>query len=329
MEYIKIPRLDMEASRIGLGTWAIGGWMWGGTDEKQSIETIHAAVDKGINLIDTAAVYGFGKSEEIVGKALQQGKKPRNEIILATKGGLEWKEDESIVRNASKDRIKKEVEDSLKRLQTDYIDIYQVHWPDHNTSFEETATILKELQKEGKIRAIGVSNFSVDQMDEFRKTAELDVLQPPYNLFEREVENSELPYCEKNNITTLLYSSLCRGLLTGKMKPESKWEGDDLRNVDPKFQNPRYDQYLYAVQQLDDYARQHHAKRVIHLAIRWILQQPGAHIPLWGGRKPEQMNPLEEMFDWELNKTDLKEIDKIINNTVKDPVGPEFMAPPK
>ena len=329
MEYIKIPQTDMEASRIGLGTWAIGGWMWGGTDEKLSIETIHAALDKGINLIDTAAVYGFGKSEEIVGKALQQGKKPRNEIILATKGGLEWKEDESIVRNASKDRIKKEVEDSLKRLQTDYIDIYQIHWPDHKTPMEETASTLKELQNEGKIRAIGVSNFSVEQMEEFRKTAELASLQPPYNVFEREIEKDVLPYCQKNGIVTLLYSSLCRGLLTGKMKPDSKWEGDDLRNVDPKFQTPRYDQYLYAVQQLDDYVRQHHAKRVIHLAIRWILQQPGAHIPLWGGRKPEQMDPLEEMFDWELNDEDLKEIDKIIENTIKDPVGPEFMAPPK
>jgi len=329
MEYIKIPQLDMEASRIGLGTWAIGGWMWGGTDEKLSIDTIHAALDKGVNLIDTAAVYGFGKSEEIVGKALQQGKKPRNEIILATKGGLEWKEDESIVRNSSKDRIKKEVEDSLKRLQTDYIDLYQIHWPDHNTPMEETASTLKELQEEGKIKAIGVSNFSVEQMDEFRKTTELASLQPPYNLFEREIENSELPYCKKNNITTLLYSSLCRGLLTGKMKPNSKWEGDDLRNVDPKFQSPRYDQYLYAVQQLDDYARLHHGKRVIHLAIRWILQQPGASVPLWGGRKPEQMNPLEEMFDWKLNDTDLKEIDKILENTIKDPVGPEFMAPQK
>lgn len=328
MEYQKIKGLEIEASRVGLGTWAIGGWMWGGTDEKQSIETIHAALDKGINLIDTAAVYGFGKSEEIVGKALQQGKKPRNEIILATKGGLEWKEDKSIVRNSSRGRIKKEVEDSLKRLQTDYIDIYQIHWPDHNTSFEETASTLKALQKEGKIRAIGVSNYSVEQMGKFRKTAELDTLQPPYNLFEREVEKSELPYCEKNNITTLLYGSLCRGLLSGKMKPGSSWEGDDLRNDDPKFQSPRYEQYLYAVQQLDDYARQHHGKRVIHLAIRWMLQQPGANIALWGARKPEQVDPLGEMFGWKLNEGDLKAIDGILHKTITDPVGPEFMAPP-
>lgn len=328
MEYQKIKGLNLEASSVGLGTWAIGGWMWGGTEEESSVKTIHAALDKGVNLIDTAPVYGFGVSEKIVGKAVKEADMPRDKIILATKVALDWNEG-NVFRNASEKRIRKEIEDSLERLQTDYIDLYQVHWPDPKTPIEETAKTLEALRKEGKIRAVGVSNFSVEQLKEFSKYAELSSVQPPYNLFERDIENDLLPYCKENDLTTLLYSSLCRGLLTGKMKPDSSWEGDDLRNVDPKFQSPRYEQYLYAVQKLDDYARQHHGKRIIHLAIRWILQQPGASIPLWGARKPEQVNPLGEMFGWELNDQDLKAIDDILKETIKDPVGPEFMAPPE
>lgn len=328
MEYLKLTGTDIKTSEIGLGTWAIGGWMWGGTEEKSAIEAIHAALDKGINLIDTAPVYGFGTSEKITGKALKDSSVPRDKIVLATKVALDWK-DEQVFRNASADRINKEIEDSLKRLQTDYVDLYQVHWPDHNTSVEETAKALQKLKEQGKIRAIGVSNFDINQIEEFRKYADLSSVQPPYNLFERDIEKDLLPYCEKNNLTTLLYSSLCRGLLTGKMKPDSTWEGDDLRNVDPKYQSPRYEQYLYAVQKLDDYVRAHHGKRIIHLAIRWILQQPGANIPLWGSRKPSQLDALDEVYGWELTNEDMKAIDKILNETIKDPVGPEFMAPPK
>lgn len=328
MEYLKLTGTDIKTSEIGLGTWAIGGWMWGGTEEKSAIEAIHAALDKGINLIDTAPVYGFGTSEKITGKALKDSSVPRDKIVLATKVALDWK-DEQVFRNASANRINKEIEDSLKRLQTDYVDLYQVHWPDHNTSVEETAKALQKLKDQGKIRAIGVSNFDTNQIEEFRKYADLSSVQPPYNLFERDIEKDLLPYCEKNNLTTLLYSSLCRGLLTGKMKPDSTWEGDDLRNVDPKYQSPRYEQYLYAVQKLDDYVRTHHGKRIIHLAIRWILQQPGANIPLWGSRRPSQLDALDEVYGWELTNEDMKAIDDILNETIKDPVGPEFMAPPK
>ncbi|MGM0566254.1 MAG: aldo/keto reductase [Bacteroidota bacterium] len=328
MEYLNLSGTDIRTSEIGLGTWAIGGWMWGGTEEKSAIEAIHAALNKGINLIDTAPVYGFGTSEKITGKALKESSVPRDKIVLATKVALDWKDDQ-VFRNASAERINKEIEDSLKRLQTDYVDLYQVHWPDHNTSIEETAKALQKLKDQGKIRAIGVSNFDTNQIEEFRKYADLSSVQPPYNLFEREIEKDLLPYCEKNNLTTLLYSSLCRGLLTGKMKPDSTWEGDDLRNVDPKYQSPRYEQYLYAVQKLDDYVRTHHGKRVIHLAIRWILQQPGANIPLWGSRRPSQLDALDEVYGWELTSDDMKAIDDILTQTIKDPVGPEFMAPPK
>ena len=194
MEHIKITGLPFDASRIGLGTWAIGGWLWGGTEESDAINTIHAALDNGINLIDTAPVYGFGRSEELVGKALQGGR--RAGAIIATKVGLDWGSGK-ILRNSTPARLRQELEDLLRRLKTDVIDIYQVHWPDASVPFEETARTLEALRREGKIRAIGVSNFSPEQMDRFRKGAPLAAIQPPYNLFEREIEKDVLPYAER------------------------------------------------------------------------------------------------------------------------------------
>lgn len=326
MEKVRIEALDSEVVRIGLGTWAIGGWMWGGTEEKPSIDTILAALDKGLNLVDTAPIYGFGKSEEIVGKALKQHGS-RDNIILATKTALEWTDD-AIKRNSSKERITKEVEDSLTRLQIDYIDIYQIHWPDYNTTFEETAETMQKLYDEGKIRASGVSNFSPEQMDEFRKTAPLHTNQPPYNLFERGIENDVLPYCKENGITTLTYGALCRGLLSGKMVPGMRFEGDDLRKVDPKFKESNFENYLKAVEELDEFARENYGKRVIHLAVRWLLDM-GADIALWGGRKPEQMDAIVEIQDWKIGEDALKKIDEIIERNIPEPIGPEFMAPPK
>src|SRR5438105_5253747 len=165
MEYARIPGTSPDVSRVALGTWAIGGWMWGGTDEAESIATIRAAVEHGINLIDTAPAYGFGRSEEIVGKALAEGNL-RSRVLIATKTGLEW-QDGKVFRNASRTRIMQEVEDSLRRLRTDYIDVYQVHWPDPLVAIEETAEAMLTLFKQGKIRAIGVSNFSIAQMERF------------------------------------------------------------------------------------------------------------------------------------------------------------------
>src|SRR5580704_6725580 len=200
MEFSKIPETSIRMSRIGLGTWAIGGWMWGGTDEEESIKTIHTAVERGVKLIDTAPAYGFGRSEEIVGRAIADGRL-RSRVVIATKAGLGWKGGK-VFRNASRDRILRESADSLRRLQTDYIDIYQVHWPDPLVPIEETAAAMQTLFDQGKIRAIGVSNFSVEQMQRFRDVAPLHVLQSPYNLFERGVEADLLPYCRKNNIAT-------------------------------------------------------------------------------------------------------------------------------
>lgn len=182
-EYIGIEGTNLLSSRIGLGTWAIGGWMWGGADKKESIRTIHAALDRGINLIDTAPVYGYGRSEEIVGEALRQHGR-RESIILATKVGIDWTTGR-IERNSTRQRILNELEDSLRRLQTDYIDIYQVHWPDPCAPIEETAATLRELYEQGKICAIGVSNHSPEEMDRFISVAPIHTIQPPYNLFER------------------------------------------------------------------------------------------------------------------------------------------------
>jgi aryl-alcohol dehydrogenase-like predicted oxidoreductase len=322
IEFAEIPETQLKVSRIALGTWAMGGWMWGGTDQRESVATIHAALHQGINLIDTAPVYGFGVSEEIVGAALLRR---RAQAVIATKVGLEWR-DGRIVRNATRARIMQEIDDSLRRLRTDYIDIYQVHWPDPLVPVEETAEAMRSLYEQGKIRAIGVSNFSVEQMERFRRVAPLHVLQPPYNLFERAIEAEILPYCRANNILTLGYGALCRGLLSGRMRPDTTFDGDDLRRIDPKFLPPRFAQYLDAVRQLDEFAQRHFQRRVIHLAVRWMLDR-GISVALWGGRHPEQVEASRGVLGWSLNAAYREMIEYIVNQAIIDPVGPEFMAP--
>jgi aryl-alcohol dehydrogenase-like predicted oxidoreductase len=326
IETSQIPGTDLRPSRIALGTWAIGGWMWGGSDDAASIRTIQSAVDRGITLIDTAPVYGFGHSEEVVGKALRDGGR-RAKVVIATKVGLDWKDGKPF-RNASRGRIMKEIDDSLRRLKTDVIDLYQVHWPDPKVPVVETAGAMHDLLKAGKIRAIGVSNFSPAQMDQFRAVAPLHTDQPPYNLFEREIERDVLSYAKRNNILTLAYGALCRGLLAGKMTASTNFPGDDLRHSDPKFQAPRFEQYLQAVKQLDRFAADNYGKRIVHLALRWILDQQGEGFALWGARKPEQLDPIDQVYGWRLDAAAMVEIDRILAATVKDPVGPEFMAPP-
>ena len=324
MELIDIPGTSLKVSPVAIGTWAIGGWMWGGTDEAESIATIRAAFEHGINIVDTAPVYGFGRSEEIVGKAIAEGGL-RADVLIATKAGLQW-DGGRVSRNAGRARILREVEDSLRRLRTDYIDIYQVHWSDPLVTIEETAEAMLALLEQGKIRAIGVSNFSVLQMERFRRVAPLHVLQPPYNLFERDIETDLLPYCRKNRIATLGYGALCRGLLSGRMQANTVFDGDDLRRTDPKFLEPRFAQYLAAVEKLDRLA-QRYSKRVIHLAVRWMLDQ-GITTALWGARRPDQLQPVDGVTGWSLDAAAKAEIDRILRDTITDPVGPEFMAPP-
>jgi aryl-alcohol dehydrogenase-like predicted oxidoreductase len=325
MEQIAIGGSGLNTSRIGLGTWAIGGWMWGGTDDARSIATIRSAVERGVTLIDTAPAYGFGRSEEIVGKALAEGGL-RDKVQIATKVGLGWK-DGAVFRDSRPARIRKEVEDSLRRLRTDVIDLYQVHWPDLETPVAETARTLEDLRREGKIRAIGVSNYAPAQMDAFRAVARLDAVQPPYNLFEREIEADVLPYAKGAGLTVLSYGALCRGLLSGRMSAKTTFQGDDLRKVDPKFQGARFRQYLAAVDGLNKLAQERFGKSVLALALRWVLDQ-GPTVALWGARRPDQLDPIGDIDGWHIDEASMGEIDVILKRCIKDPVSPEFMAPP-
>ncbi|AUX29141.1 MULTISPECIES: aldo/keto reductase [Sorangium] len=327
MELTNIREIQIPASRVGLGTWAMGGVQWGGADDDASVRTIHAALDLGINLIDTAPAYGFGHSEEVVGRAIAE-RGQRERVVLATKVGLERRGD-ALFRNGTRKQILEEVELSLMRLRTDYIDLYQVHWPDPQTPYEETAQAILDLQREGKIRAIGVSNYSIDAMQRFRSVAPLSSAQPPLNLFERQAEGDILPWCRDNGIATLTYGALCRGLLSGAIDEKTAFKGDDLRRTDPKFQPPRFTQYLDAVRGLDRFARDRYARGVLALAVRWVLDHPGVSVALWGARRPEELAPINDVMGWSLDDEARAHIDAVLTGAVRDPVGPEFMAPPE
>jgi aryl-alcohol dehydrogenase-like predicted oxidoreductase len=325
MERMTIGASGVTTSRIGLGTWAIGGWMWGGADEAQSIATIRSAVERGVTLIDTAPVYGFGVSEEVVGKAIAEGRL-RDKVQIATKVGLSW-EDGKPFRDSSPARIRQELEASLRRLRTDVIDLYQVHWPDRGTPIAQTAQALGELRREGKIRAIGVSNFSPAQTDAFNAVTPLDAVQPPYNLFEREIEADVLPHARAAGLTVLAYGALCRGLLAGRITAQTIFTGDDLRKQDPKFQGERLRRYLSAAEALKTLARERFDTSLPALAVRWILDQ-GPTIALWGARRPAQLDPVDEVSGWRLDQAAKSQIDAILRRFVEDRISPDFMAPP-
>jgi aryl-alcohol dehydrogenase-like predicted oxidoreductase len=325
-EAISCDGIPKSISRIGLGTWAIGGADWGRSNDSDSIKTIQHAVDVGINLIDTAPVYGFGHSEKIVGQALAEGGR-RDKAVLATKVALEWA-DGKVFRNSSPARIRKEIEDSLRRLRTDRIDVYQIHWPDSTVPIEETAEAMLELHREGKVLALGVSNFSPQQMEAWRRVAPLHSTQPPYNIFEREIESDVLPYALDQKLIVLSYGAICRGLLSGKMSRSRKFEESDLRLRDPKFLEPRYSQYLAAVDLLAKHAQANYGKSVLAFAVRWILDRGETMTALWGARNAAQLDQVEEAFGWKISADDYAAVDEILRKTIQDPVGPEFMAPP-
>src|SRR5215813_5441645 len=326
MEHTSIADVKTPASRIGLGTWAMGGIQWGGANDDESVRTIHAALDLGVTLIDTAPAYGFGHSEEVVGRAIAE-RGGRDRVIIATKMGLK-RHGDALFRNSSRRQIFEEIDQSLKRLRTSYIDLYQVHWPDFSTPYEETAQALLDLQKAGKIRAIGVSNYSIEAMERFGRVAPIAADSPPLNLFEREAQPAVLPWCLGHGASTLTYGALCRGLLSGGIDENTKFEGDDLRKTDPKFQPPRFQQYLQAVKLLDRYAHSRYGKDILALAIRWVLDQPGVSVALWGARHAGELAPVRDIMGWHLDEEALAYIDEALAQTVRDPVGPEFMAPP-
>lgn len=326
METIQLGTSGPKPTRIALGTWAIGGWMWGGTEKEQAIATILGALERGINIIDTAPVYGLGEAECIVGEALKRHGR-RDEVLIATKVGLSWDEQGRVVRDSRPQRIREELEASLQRLGVEAIDLYQVHWPDPLVPIQETAQTLARLRDAGKIRAVGVSNYDVAQLEAFAAAAPLHSLQPPYNIFERAIEQDILPWCRKHGLAVLAYGALCRGLLSGKVTAQRKYAGDDLRNTDPKFQPGRLEQYLAAVARLDRLAKERYGKTVLALAIRFILDREPNSIALWGARRPDQLDALDSVMGWHLDQEALTIIDTILAEEIHDPVGPEFMAP--
>jgi len=315
----------VKVSRIGLGTWAIGGLEWGNVPDEAAIATILSAVDRGINVIDTAPIYGRGHAEELIGKAMRAHGR-RDAFFIATKAGLEWNE-RGVFANSTAPRLRQELEDSLRRLGTDLVDLYQLHWPDTLVPVAEVAGLFAQFQREGKVRAIGVSNFSVAQMQEFRSFAPLASNQPPYNLFEREIDGSVLPWCETNGVTVLTYSSLCRSLLGGRVHRGMKFDEKDIRSVDPKFQEPRFSQYMTAVERLGEFARTRYDKSVVELAARWVLDRPGVSVALWGAKRPDQLDAIAGVVGWNLDAGAMAEIDRIVAESVADPVGPEYLTP--
>ena len=315
----------VEVSRVGLGTWAIGGTEWGAVSDDAAIATILSAVERGINFIDTAPIYGRGRAEELIGKAMQQHGR-REAFYIATKAGLDWNS-RGVFANSTPERLRRELEDSLRRLGTNYVDLYQVHWPDTLTPVEEVAGVLAEFVAAGKVLALGVSNFNVAQMEAFRRITPLASDQPPYNIFEREIDADVLPWCAANGVAVLTYSSLCRSLLGGRVQRGMRFEPGDIRSVDPKFQEPRFGQYMTAVEQLTDFARERFGKSIIEFAARWVLDRPGVSVALWGAKRPDQLDAVSGAMGWRLDSDAMANVDRIVSESVKDPIGAEYLTP--
>lgn len=316
--------LNREVLPVALGTWVLGGCFWGGAEVVEIADAIHKALDEGVRVIDTAPLYGFGRTEEIVGDAIRQYGK-RDQVILCTKFGLGWR-DQKIFRDARKKTVLKEAEASLRRLRVDSIDLYQLHWPDPLTPISETAEALYQLLEEGKIRAVGLSNFTLSELEEFQKYIPIQAIQPPYNLFERGIENGEIPYCKKNHISILGYGTLCRGMLSGNMEKSPIFRGDDLRSFDPKYKEPLYTQYLSCIKELKLWIESKHRRSLPALAFRYVLDHQV--VALWGPKNLSELSVLKEIEGWKLNAKDFEEIDQIIERHVPSPLGIEFLAPP-
>lgn len=314
MKHRPLGASGISASVIGFGGWAAGGWMWGGQDEKAAIEAVRAGVDAGITLIDTAPVYGFGRGEEVVGRAIRG---IREKVVLATKCGLTWTEksahfhfaadkksinpkgDIQVYRLLTLAAIRRDLEGSLRRLGTDHVDLYQTHWQDPGTPIEETMGCLMELKREGKIRAIGASNASVADMDRYRSVGPLDADQERYSLLDRQLEAEQLPYCRRSNVAVLAYSPLCHGLLAGRITEATVFPEGDLRRFRPQFKP----EALRQTQELRDRIRERAERRGVtpaQWAVAWTLAQPGLTHALVGARDAKQARENAAAGDLEL-----------------------------
>ena len=294
MQTRKLGDTDIFASVVGLGTWAIGGWMWGGTDTPQSVAAIQASVDEGITLIDTAPAYGQGVAEKIVGQAL---KGRRDKVVLSTKCGLVWHTqkgnhffdfgDQPVHRYLGKDAIVYEVEQSLRRLNTDYIDHYITHWQDPTTPIEETMEALESLKTAGKIRSIGASNTSLEELGAYVAAGPIDAIQEEYSMLKRDIETTLLHTCIDHGISVLSYSSLALGILAGKTGPDRVFTGDDLRKDNPRFSIANREKVLQLLTSISPICEAHDATPA-QVVIAWTLKQPGITFSLCGARNPDQ-----------------------------------------
>ena len=310
METRQLGASDLAITPIGLGTWAMGGesWEtgWGLQDDDDSIAAIHRALDMGINWIDTAAVYGLGRSEEVVGRALQ-GASQRPYIF--TKCSLIWDERRKVSNSLKRASVKREAEASLRRLQVERIDLYQIHWPNPDAEIEEGWTALAELQREGKVRALGVSNFSVSQMERVQRIAPITSLQPPYSLLDRAIEDETLPFCQRHHIGVLAYSPMASGLLSGKMTRArvAALPRDDWRSHSAQFAEPQLSRSLYLVETLRDIGARH-GRTAGEVAIAWTLRRPEVTGAIVGARRPEQLDGVIGAGAFRLSAEEIDEI---------------------
>lgn len=317
METRKLGNTDLELTTIGLGTWAIGGgdWRfgWGDQDEQEAIDAVVAAIDSGINWIDTAAVYGGGVSESIVGKALKQ-LGPDRRPIIATKCGRVMRDSETIEKILKRDSVIAECEASLKRLGVDCIDLYQLHWPEPDEDIEEGWSALIELKQQGKVREIGVSNHSVSQMQRLHSMHPIASLQPPYSLITSEIEQEVLPYCGESQIGVICYSPMYKGLLTGKFTSEraAALSSKDHRSRDPRFQSPQIEAHLGLVECLAPIAKKN-GRSLAELAIAWVLRRCEVTAAIVGARRPSQIVDIVRAADWRLSDEELATIDQLRN----------------
>ncbi|MHC4264570.1 MAG: aldo/keto reductase [Planctomycetota bacterium] len=314
MKTRKLGHTELELTTVGLGTWAMGGpWLfgWGPQDDGEAIAGILKALELGINWIDTAAIYGHGHSEELVGQALTQ---TREKPFVATKCGLTWNEQKERITCLKAESVRNECHASLKRLGIDRIDLYQIHRPDPDEDIEQAWEEMAKLQEQGKVRYIGVSNFNVEQIKRVQKIAPVASLQPPYNMLRRQVEDELLDYCAENNIGVIVYSPMQRGLLTGKFSYErlKKLAPDDHRLRCVEFQDPQFPIIMEFVEQLKPLAERNSCT-LAQLAISWVLRRPEVTAAIVGARRPEQIAETYSASDWELSQDDIEEIEELLH----------------
>jgi aryl-alcohol dehydrogenase-like predicted oxidoreductase len=306
----RLGNSDMDLTPIGIGAWAMGGggwaFAWGPQDDQQSIQAIHAALDRGVNWIDTAAVYGLGHSEEVVGKAIE-GRTPKPYIF--TKCSLVFNEKREISNSLKADSIRRECEASLRRLKVDTIDLYQIHWPNPDADIEEGWAALASLKQEGKVRWTGLSNFNARQMDRCRKIAPITSLQPPYSAISPEIEEEILPYCQKHSIGAIVYSPMKSGLLTGKMTREriAAFPQDDFRKRALNFQEPALTRNLELAELMKTIGARH-GRQAGEVAIAWTLRHPTVTAAIVGLRSPEQVAGVIGAMDFRLTQREIDEI---------------------